>query len=203
MQKTNNNIARDTKEIVSVFKEDRLSVKITNMQFLDLIAMRNDQKTILGFLEKKLKYDDTKEKAFNRLYEELDAIKNNKDFQKIKPLYLDLILFNDRIELLVSEDNTLETIQEELLEILSRENIEVIEMESDILDLSLQKIVDTQIVEEEKYNSKVLQVVRDGFVYENNKVLRPQEVVVGKFIKPKKEDMVTDKVLKEGGVHGK
>lgn len=197
MQKTT-----DAKEIVSIFTEDRLSVKITNMQFLDLIAMRNDQKTILGFLEKKLKYDDTKEKAFNRLYEELDAIKNNKDFQKIKPLYLDLILLNDRIGVLVSEDNTLETIQDELLEILSRENIEAIEIESDILDLSLQKIVDTQIVEEEKYDSKVLQIVRDGFMCKD-KILRAQEVVVGKYIKSEKEDIVTDKILKEGGAYGK
>ncbi len=187
MQKTNNDIVGDTKEIVSVFKEDRLSVKITNMRFLDLIAMGNDQKTILDLLEKKFKYDDTKEKAFNRLYDELDAVKHDKQFQKIKPLYLDLILLYDRIDLLKSENNILNTISDELLEILSKQNIEIIDVENNIFDLSLQKVVDTQIVKEEEFDSKVIQVIRDGFIYED-KILRVQEVVIGKYIASEEED---------------
>ena len=93
-----------------------------------------------------------------------------------------MILLYDRIDLLKSEDSTLDTILEELLEILSKQNVEIIDIENDIFDLSLQKAVETQIVEEEEYDSRVIQVLRNGFVYED-KILRVQEVVVGKYIK--------------------
>jgi len=178
MQKINNN---ETEEIVPVFKKDNFYIKATNTKYLDLLAVIDNQKIILNLLENKLKHDDTKEKAFNRLYNEMDAIKYDKEFQKIKPFYLDLILLYDRIGLLKFEDNTLGTIHDELLEILSKQNIEIIDTENDILNFSLQKVVDTKIVKKEELDSKVLQVFRDGFICKG-KILRVQEVVIGKYI---------------------
>lgn len=181
MKKTSDDQAINIEKIVPSLKEGSYSIKTTNTQFLDLLTIFNNQKMILNLLENKIKYDDAKEKAFNRLYDEMDSVKHDKEFQKIKPLYLDLILLYDRIGLVQSGNNILNTISDELLEILSKQNIERIDIESDVFDLSLQKVVDTQIVEEKEYDLKVIRVIRDGFMYKD-KILRVQEVVIGKYI---------------------
>lgn len=182
MNNTDDTETNNIKERVSIFEEHKFSIKTPGTSFFDLTTIFSNQNKILHLLEERLNRDNTKEKAFNRLYEELDAVKYNKAFQKIEPLYLDLILLYDRINLLKSENNTLDTILEELLEILSKQNVEIIDIENDIFDLSLQKAVETQIVEEEEYDSRVIRVVRDGFMCED-KILRVQEVVIGKYIK--------------------
>lgn len=180
-----NNEVRDKEQVMAILNKDNFSIKNIEVQFLDLLAVHNNQETILNLLQNKLKYDETKEKAFNRLYDELDAIKYDKEFQKVKPLYLDLILLYDRIDSLKSENNNFDTVQDELLEILAKQNIDIIETKSDIFDLSLQKVVDTQIVRKKESDSKVVKVVRNGFMCED-KILRAQEVVIGKYIKSEK-----------------
>lgn len=139
----------------------------------------------LTLIEERLKYDQCKEQAFNQLYEELDALKKDKAFEDIRPLYIDLILLYDRIKLFRGDKNDslfeiLDSIQEELIEILLRRNIDRIEKEDESFDPSFQKIVNTQQVETSDLDGKVLHVLRDGFTYKNH-VIRPQEVVVGKY----------------------
>lgn len=169
----------DKKEELAKNKGARI-LKEPIISFLDLTTILNNQNKIISLLENRLKYDETKEKAFNRLYDELNAIKYDKEYQKIKPLFLDLILLYDRITLLSFEDETLSSIQEELVEILSKQMVEIIEIENDIYDASLQKVVGTEIVQKE-LDSKVIKIVRDGFMFDN-KIIRPQEVIIGKYI---------------------
>ena len=110
-------------------------------------------------IDTRLKYDQTKEKAFDYLYAELEELKQNSALDNLKPLYLDLILLFDRIESIrcdlsqqssetnskASEgdeltqpssttachtSNLLQTLSDELLDILERRGgIEIIETE--------------------------------------------------------------------------
>ncbi len=156
--------------------------KNTNTQSLDIEQIHQNQEIILDLYEKRCKHEKIKEDTLERLYEELDALKHNKEFQKIKPFYLDLISLYDRMADLKKEDDALSTICDELLEVLQKQNIQIIKMQDDILDLSLQKVIDIEIVDDAKAHSKVVKVLRDGFRYKD-KLLRPQEVTIGAHIK--------------------
>ena len=137
-------------------------------------------------IEGRLKYDKTKEDAFNRLYGELDELKKNKAFEDIRPLYIDLILLYDRINESNNDNDCkncelLDSIKEELIEILSRRNIELIPQNNEpFFDPTLQRIVNTVPVEILELDGKVITILRCGFTFKG-RVLRPQEVVVGKY----------------------
>ncbi len=156
--------------------------KNTNTQSLDVAQIHQNQEIILDLYEKRCKHEKIKEDTLERLYEELDALKHNKEFQKIKPFYLDLISLYDRMADLKKEDDALSAICDEMLEVLQKQNIQIIKMQDDILDLSLQKVIDIEIVDDANAHSKVVKVLRDGFRYKD-KLLRPQEVTIGAHIK--------------------
>lgn len=152
---------------------------------------------IRDLITERLKWDKTKEHAFERLYEELDAHKKNKAFEDNRPLYIDLILLYDRIELFkkepdVSNCDVLDSIQEELMEILLRRDIEIIKKEGESFDPCFQRIVNTQEVATIDLDGKVIHILRDGFTYKGG-VLRPQELVVGKYLSSPKDTELNGK----------
>ena len=57
----------------------------------DLSAIKRD-------IAERIRYDLAKEEAFDRLYRQLDELRSEREFDQLRPLYLDLILFFDRIE---------------------------------------------------------------------------------------------------------
>ncbi len=154
----------------------------TNTQFLDVEQIHQNQKIILDLYEKGCKHEKIKEDTLERLYEELDAMRYDKEFQKMKPFYLNLISLYDRMISMKSKDDAVDTLSDELLEILKKQNIQIIEMQDDTLDLFMQKVIDIEIVDDVDLHSKVVKVLRDGFRYKN-KLLRPQEVTIGAYIK--------------------
>jgi molecular chaperone GrpE len=146
-------------------------------------------------IEQRLTYDRTKDEAFNYLYSELKELKENALFESIKPVYIDLILLFDRIQTFCRnfEDasspsiSTLEvsrkfqSIRDELLEVLCRREIVMIQTDRDAaFNPNQQRAVSTKPTENTSQNNTIESIVREGFNY-RNQILRPEEVVVYKI----------------------
>lgn len=141
------------------------------------------------FFSKRFSYDRTKEKAFERLYEEFAELKRNAAFENAKSLFLDLILLYDRMESLQEElelspegRGSLRSLRNELLEVLSRQEINFIETKHAMFDPEQQQAVGTEKVHSADESGKVVRVVRRGFRY-RERLLRPEEVIVTTYEK--------------------
>lgn len=141
-------------------------------------------------VESRLRYDEVKEEAFERLYVELEDLKKNAAFEQLRPLYMDLILLFDRIENVRQDtgqsptttaplSDVLQTLSDELVEILYRREIEPINA-TDTFDPSVQQAIGTQPTSVEAENNHVARVVRRGFRYQS-RILRAEEVIVKKY----------------------
>jgi molecular chaperone GrpE len=142
-------------------------------------------------IENRFRYDKVKEEAFERLYAELESVKRDSTFEAIRPLYSDLILLFDRIENTRTELSSstsegsnlahlLGTLSDELLEILYRREVEVIQTDLSIFDPTVQRAIGTEPISVEAENNQVVRVVRRGFKY-RDRVLRAEEVIVKKL----------------------
>ena len=147
-------------------------------------------------IQDRLEYDSVKEKAFDKLYEEMRRQKESLDLldRAMKPLLSDLLLLYDSMkrhealldnnQRLNKEDipNNFKYVLDELLEILYRQ--EVIPMEQNLSETFNSKIHKATKSEPTKYKEedfKIASIVRSGFLW-RDKVLRPQEVVVKRSI---------------------
>ncbi|GEM_PF-681278 len=140
---------------------------------------------IRSILEERLVRDEAKDKAFERLYEELDSLKRNKAFEEYRPLLMDLVLFYDRFQsareaATPAVNDVLDSLQEELKEILTRRDIDAIVRMDDSFDPAFQRAVCVENVEPPELDGKVIRVLREGFTC-RGLVFRPQEVVVGRY----------------------
>lgn len=142
-------------------------------------------------IESRLSYDKVKEEAFERLYAELEDLKKNSAFEQNRPLYMDLILLFDRIENICQDidgststpspqKDVLKTLSDELLEILYRREIELINTTSSMLDPSVQQAIGTQPTFSEVENNQIARVVRRGFRY-RERIIRAEEVIIKKY----------------------
>ena len=140
---------------------------------------------IKAILEERLSYDATKEKAMDRLSEELKLYKDDFIFQSQKPLLIDLIMLLDGVErLLDSLESGQDRVREglgnlkvELLEILYRRDVVPFDSHPETLDYKLHKTVKTVATTVETENNRVEKVLKPGFRWKD-KVLRPEEVVI-------------------------
>lgn len=154
---------------------------------------------IKALLEERLSYDVAKEKTIDKISEELKTYKDNFFFQLQKPIFVELIMLYDSLERIINShsleqdlpkeqvatlSNNISNIREELLEILYRRDVVPFEDHPDFLDYKLHKTVKTIPTSEESENNKVEKIVKAGFRW-NDKVLRPEEVIIKKYIKSK------------------
>ena len=136
-----------------------------------------------------------KEQAYDQLYEELRTYKDNFLLQAQKPLFKDIILLFDGVRRTMrafeeSEEaptkekvaESLQHLQDEILEVLYRRDIELIEEHPEMLDIDFQKPIRRIETDDPSEDRKVEQVLREGFRM-NDVVLRPQEVVVKRCLK--------------------
>lgn len=145
----------------------------------------------------RISYDGTKEKAFERLYQELAELKRNVAFENSRPLFLDLILLYDRMESL-QEDTTispaarrsLRSLTDELREVLSRQEINAVETTHAVFDPEQQQAVGAEQVDDPRESGKVVRVVRRGFCY-RGRLLRAEEVIVARYAKKNGDSGVT------------
>jgi molecular chaperone GrpE len=166
--------------------------KKTAQQLLDALTEISAELSSLNLtVESRLSYDKIKEEAFDRLYAELEDLKRNSAFEHIRPLYIDLILFFDRVESIRHDTSQLtsmsptlapllRTLSDELLEILYRREVEIINVTSSTFNPTIQRAIGTQPVSDETENNYVATVVRRGFKY-RDRILRPEEVIVKKY----------------------
>lgn len=190
-------IINNESEKIGMAPPDESPSEIKAAFLLEWSEMCKNVTEIRDLIAERLKYDKTKEHAFERLYEELDAHKKNKEFENNRPLYIDLILLYDRIQLSKKEHDdsncdVLDSIQDELMEILLRRDIEIIKKEGGSFDPCFQRIVNTQEVTTIDLDGEVIHILRDGFTSKGG-ILRPQEVVVGKYLSSPKDTELNEK----------
>jgi molecular chaperone GrpE (heat shock protein) len=142
-------------------------------------------------IESRLRYDKVKEEAFERLYAELEDLKKNSAFEQISPLYMDLILLFDRIENIRQDidgsttapspqKDVLKTLSDELLEILYRRGVELINTTDQTFDPSVQQAIGAQPTFSEVEKNQIDRVVRRGFRY-RERIIRAEEVIIKKY----------------------
>lgn len=180
---------------IDVHPEESLTNPEAEDQVLNKLNNLEAQLESLNHIfEQRLTYDKEKEKAFDLLYTELQSLKENSAFDSVKSLYLDLILLLDRVEHIkesITDDkledqsdsikNILASVSEEVLEILLRQQIEVMQtLPGTPFNPSYQKAIQTQETNIESENNQVFSIVRRGFHY-GNRILRPEEVIVSKY----------------------
>jgi len=142
--------------------------------------------------ETRLSNDEAKNKAFDKLYEELRQYKDDFLFQSEKPLLLDLLLFYDSLnwfqESLIKQEMSPDVIADsfqylidEFLEVLYRRDVMPID-ESTSFDAKIHKAVKVVPADSEEDNNKITQVLKRGFA-RADRGLRPEEVVIARFKK--------------------
>jgi molecular chaperone GrpE len=157
-----------------------------------LSSLQQNFTSLLQVVTNRLSYDKTKEAAFNRLYQEMEELKQDQELNQLRPLYIDLILLIDRMnniynDKLNSGDKDSELIQilrslsHEVLEILYRRGVELIVTTSNTFDPKLQQVVEVIPTNNPSEDNKIVHMVRHGFKYKDV-VLRPEEVVVKKYM---------------------
>lgn len=151
-------------------------------------------KEIKSIIQERLEYDVAKEKVVDKLNDELTFYRDNFVFQSQKSMFIDLMLLYDNLERILtalSDDEVvsieqitelLETFKEELLEILYRKDITLFEEHPEYLNYKLHKTIKTIPTNEESENNKVDKIIKMGFRW-NDKILRPEEVIIKKYIK--------------------
>lgn len=168
--------------------------KDEQQEILSNIELHEIQQNISGIrniLAQKITYDKTKELAFERLYKELDEYKRKQSFEDNRPLFIDLILLYDRLDIFKEETENsnlavLDSIQEEVNEILLRRHIIQVKLVDNVFNPSLQRAVSREPVDSIDLDGTVVRILRNGFILEN-KVIRPQEVVLGHYQEPSKD----------------
>jgi len=142
-------------------------------------------------IKRKVAYDETKEKMFNALYEQLKGYQGEFLDAYQKPLIKNLLgLYDDMIEFekIIDQEscsekvnNGIVAIKIELLEILDNMEVVCFQEHSKILDRRLQKairVIETSDPEEDK---KVVEFLKEGFFWKGN-IFRPEEVVIKKHV---------------------
>lgn len=154
--------------------------------------LRGQLDDLASLVRSRLSYDQTKEQAFDRLYTELDALKRNAALDSIKPLLLDLILLYDRMEharqLAADAQGPLSTeilqsFIHELLEVLYRREVSLIEAGPSSFDYNQQKAIGVVDVTDPAEHQRVHKVVRRGFRL-GERTLRAEEVIVCRVLSP-------------------
>ena len=144
---------------------------------------------IKAVFAERIQYDNAKEEAFDRLYRQLDELRAGREFDHLRPLYIDLILLFDRLDQSAAETArhhdagtvaaTLLSLREELVEILYRREIELISYSSTKFDPKWQRAIGTQDTTAQEQDNTIGIVVRRGFRF-GDRLIRPEEVVLNK-----------------------
>lgn len=159
--------------------------------FSFLSNLQSNFSSLVHLFERRMTYDKTKEDAFERLYQEMEELKQEQTLNDLRPLYIDLILLIDRMEQIEFdlEENglhspeigsVLDTLKHEMLEILYRRGVEQIEQTPEYFDPKYQKVVDCEPTLNPKEDNLVVGIRRDGYKC-NELVIRPEEVVIRKY----------------------
>lgn len=151
-------------------------------------AFESELRELRNLMDERLRRDETKEEAFRRLYSDLETFKQWATAYQFRPLYLDIILLMDRLDILIGSHRAedpccaaLTSVHAELSEILARRGVNESMSVSNLFDPKLQHAVDVAQTEDSEQHHTVAQVLRPGYETEGG-ILRPADVVVRKYI---------------------
>ncbi len=148
-------------------------------------------------IKERLDRDAVKEKAFDKLYEEMQRQREAAAMldRAVKPMLSDLLLLYDSLKkfeiLLNTHENSITSeiclnfrfIIDELLESLYRQEVLPVNEEDTItFNSKIQRAIKTIESDNIDDDYKVVSISRDGFTW-REKILRPQEVVIKRFLK--------------------
>jgi molecular chaperone GrpE (heat shock protein) len=158
---------------------------------------------IKELIQERLEYDEVKEKAFDKLYEEMRRQQETTVLldKAVKPILDNLVLLYDSLKnfedaLFNKSMNFEEALKnfkyliEELLEVLYRQDVLLIDENlSEKFNSKLQKATNIEKTENKEEDFDIIGVMRSGFTW-REQTLRPQEVAVKRFIN--KEQSIAD-----------
>jgi len=176
-----------SKEVKEVKSPDRQQQQVLSF----LSGLQSNFTSLVRLVEKRLSYDKTKEVAFERLYQEMDDLKQDQELAHLRPLYIDLILFHDRMESIYKDAidsgvlspelaDLLKSLNGELMEILYRRGVEPIILTSYTFDPKYQEVVKIEPTFNQNEDNQIVDIVRNGFKYKDV-ILRPTKVVIKKY----------------------
>lgn len=115
----------------------------------------------------------------------LKDIENMKFLAESK-IILDFLNFKETLENAIKFEkqelfkNSLKELNNNFENILKRLNIKKIELKDKVYDYNLSECVQTLKVKDKDKNNKILEVLEEGYTYNDN-LLKPGKVIVGKF----------------------
>lgn len=195
--RTNNNLKSEINLLKELLLKQKKDSDFQVKEIEKKIILSNDdidnnlEKLNNGF-SKRIANDFAKDKALDKLYEQLDDYKNNFIKKAINPFIHDLILYYDRINnnlLHLESDNISENIvssikmfKDELLEIFSRNGIEPMEQSEIGTHFNPEKSKALKKIEtdDEKNHLTIKNILQEGFL-QDNKILRPEVVEIYTF----------------------
>jgi len=145
--------------------------------------------------EARIDRDEGKSKLIEAVVSRLEKYERDFVFNQFqKQIFLDLIGLFDRIEVLRDRPTLgaefridLESLGREVLQILGHQGVFPMENTPSQFDETLQEAVDTVEVYDPEQDKTVTEAARKGFVYQE-RVLRPEMVVVAKYVKKGDQD---------------
>jgi len=148
--------------------------------------------------KEKIEKDETKDSLFKILNSKLDMYEQDFIFKHIKKrLFSDVILLYDRVEMLkkAADEGQLDpdkfgsalySFSNEILQLLKRQGVKLLQTDSNKFNEEYQEAIATKPTDSKEHDQNVIEVVRKGFIYDEDLLLRPEEVIVAKY-EPKKE----------------
>lgn len=159
-----------------------------------LARIESELARLTTLVDERLKYDAVKEEAFERLYRDLEQFRGEATAQQLRPVLLDLILLVDRVDAALADAETvrdtgplLSSFRDELIEILERRGVMTLARADVTFDPQVQRAVEVQPAADRSDHNSVARVLRRGYVGDG-KVLRPEDVVVRRFVGPAETD---------------
>jgi molecular chaperone GrpE len=153
-------------------------------------------KSLETLFNKRLTYDEGKEKILDKLHSELQNYKSDLYFKLTKPIFLDIVVVLDDIRKIRENldlekqnecDSTLDSISESLIYLLDKYEVLPFSSEEDSkFDAVKQRMIRTKDTDEDAQIATIAQSVFTGFMYKDQ-LVSPEKVVVYKKTKKAEE----------------
>lgn len=161
-----------------------------------LVTITEMLKNVISLIENKISYDETKEKMFQSLYQQLKEYKEGfvESIQKpiikiLLPLYDSVIRIDKALK---SKDfsidalkNEVDILKSEFEEVLYQLDVTPFIEHPEILDRKIHKTIKVIETSDPNEDKKIVEIVRYGFFWKGN-ILRPEEVTIERY-NPQKE----------------
>jgi molecular chaperone GrpE len=150
----------------------------------DVGQLANEVAELRDLFQRRLLDDRSKQQLYDELYRQLQFAQKGLVDQFIAPLVRELLLVLDRIDALRADsrseqtDLLLESVRDELVEVLTRRGLRVVHADGERFDPSKHEAVGRIEVTDPDQVGQVIEVRRPGYVLEE-RLLRPAQVVVG------------------------